>query len=96
MSRGRPSSTTFQKRLYRRVLERDEWRCMLALPGEWRTKTGQARHCMGRADCVHHTRGWSVTGDDPQYLVAACTPCNQRVGQPDPALDPPHRPMTQW
>lgn len=96
MSKGRPSSTRAQQELYSRVLLRDEYRCMLALPGEWTTKSGQRRHCMGRADCVHHTRGWSRTGDDPLYLVAACSPCNLRVGEVAPTDDPPHRPMTQW
>lgn len=69
---------------------------MLALPGEWTTRQGQTRRCMGRADCVHHTKGRKVTGWDMAYMVAACTPCNLRVGEPDRGIDPPHRTMTEW
>lgn len=38
--------------------------------------------CAGQADCVHHTIGVGLTGHDPDYLVASCTPCNLRVGRP--------------
>lgn len=78
-----------------RVLARDGRRCQLAYPGEWTVRGGGVRHCMGRADCVHHTKGVH-TGMDMAYLVAACTPCNLRAGQPTTATDPPHRSMTTW
>lgn len=68
---------------------------MLAYPGEWTTRTGQVRHCMGVADCVHHTRGVH-TGRDMAYLVAACTPCNLRVGEPTSTVDQEHKTMTTW
>lgn len=80
----------------RRVLLRDEYKCQLRLAGEWTTKTGHTRHCMGVADCVHHTRGKRVTGWDMDHMVAACTPCNLRVGEPDRTHDPEPRPMTTW
>lgn len=89
-------STRAGRKVRARVLLRDGYRCQLAYAGEWITADGQARHCMGAADCVHHTRGKGVTGDDPAHMVAACTPCNLRAGEPDPATDPPPRPMTRW
>lgn len=53
--------------------------------------------CTGAADCVHHTRGRRVSGDDPRFLVAACTPCNLKVGDPTATTaDPPGRSMTRW
>ncbi|PWW50255.1 hypothetical protein [Actinokineospora spheciospongiae] len=60
-------------------------RCRLALPGV----------CTGLADCVHHTQGRAVTGDDPAHMVAACTACNLAVGDPNKGSTP-HRPMTDW
>lgn len=50
--------------------------------------------CTGRADCVHHTKGRAVTGDDPRYMVAACTACNLHIGQP--IIDPRPSPRTEW
>lgn len=75
------------------VLLRDGGRCLLALPGDWPVWGGRAR-CLGVATQVHHVKGRSVTGDDPQWLVAACRPCNLKVGLP--RVDPPPRPMTDW
>jgi hypothetical protein len=64
------------------VLDRDGWVCRLQLPG-----------CTHNANEVHHTRGRSVTGDDPKYLVASCKQCNLRVG--DPTRHTPARPQ-RW
>lgn len=72
------------------VLARDRYRCQLRLEGEWKVLGGTAR-CKVKADCVHHVLGKGVTGDDPRYMVAACTPCNLRVGDPSRNVDPPHR-----
>jgi 5-methylcytosine-specific restriction endonuclease McrA len=88
-------STTQWRRVRALVLDRDGWRCQIKLPGEWVTRHGQARRCLGRATQAHHTRPREVVGDDPRYLVAACAPCNRRVGDPT-AGDPAHRSMTQW
>jgi hypothetical protein len=38
--------------------------------------------------------GKAVTGDDPLYLQAACTPCNQHVG--DPAAGDPEPLPVGW
>jgi hypothetical protein len=92
----RKGYTRYSAQVARAVQERDGHRCMLALPGEWTTRTGQVRRCLGRSDCAHHTRGRQVTGDDPLYMVAACTPCNLRVGQPSTLPDPAPMPRTQW
>lgn len=51
--------------------------------------------CGVRADCVHHTLGREVTGDDPRYLVAACTNCNLALGDVT-KRDPQPKPRTQW
>lgn len=59
-------------------------RCQLNLPGI----------CTGEADCVHHTQGRAATGDDPRYLVAACTACNLAIGEPQASIKP--RPITKW
>jgi hypothetical protein len=66
------------------VLDRDGWRCQVGLSG-----------CLGRASQVHHVYGRSVTGDDPAYLVAACGPCNRRLGDVR-AQDPDPVPRTVW
>jgi hypothetical protein len=93
-STDRRSSTRAQRELYARVLLRDQYRCQLHYPGEWTVRGGHTRHCMGVADCIHHTRGPAV--EDPAHLVAACTPCNLKVGEPSTTVDLPPRPMTTW
>lgn len=77
------------------VLERDQWKCRIRLEGTWRGKDGGERHCLINADCVHHTRDRRVFGDDPAYLVAACSPCNLKVGDPTRG-DPEPTPATRW
>jgi hypothetical protein len=67
------------------VLVRDGYLCQLRLPG-----------CATTADCVHHTAGRSVTGDDPRYLVASCTPCNLKLGDPTKLADRPNEGVTKW
>lgn len=76
------------------MLARDGNRCRIATPGTWTIGNGEERRCLGVADCVHHTRGRAVTGDDPRFMVAACTPCNLLIGEP--RVDPPPRPVTEW
>lgn len=78
------------------VLQRDRYRCRIALPGTWTTRDGRTQRCLGVATQVHHTRGRSVTGDDPTHLVAACAPCNLRLGDPTLAIEPPHRQVSSW
>lgn len=75
------------------VLARDGYRCMIALPGEWPVWGGMAK-CLGRATCVHHTKGRAVTGDDPRFCISACRPCNLKVGEPK--VDPKPNPVTEW
>lgn len=79
------------------VLARDGGLCQVKLPGTWTVvvvdkATGnrrtEERKCGVVADCVHHTRGVS-TGFDMRYLVASCTPCNLKVGDPTKKADPP-------
>lgn len=52
--------------------------------------------CTGKATCIHHTLGVSVTGHDPRYMVATCSACNLHVGDPLRHADPPHVSVTQW
>jgi hypothetical protein len=51
--------------------------------------------CTGVADCVHHTKGRSVTGDDPRYLAASCTACNLKIGDPARHSPQPKR-VSNW
>jgi 5-methylcytosine-specific restriction endonuclease McrA len=76
-------STTAWERVRKVVLARDSYTCRIKLPG-----------CTIVARCVHHTIG-KQHGDDPAWLVAACTHCNLSIGEPkaDPA---PMRAMTAW
>lgn len=78
-------STRTWRRVRAAVLERDGRRCRLRVP----------EVCTTVADCVHHTIGRAVTGDDPAHLVASCKPCNLAVGDPR-ALDPAPRPKAWW
>jgi hypothetical protein len=99
VSRGwRGGSTRAYRVLRDAILERDGHSCRIALPGTWVTRYGRTKRCMGTASCVHHTHGRAVTGDDPRFMVAACTPCNLKVGDPTKHRggDPPGRGMTQW
>lgn len=81
----RGGSTRAWRRLRAQILARDLHLCQLRIPGV----------CTQTADCVHHTHGRNVTGDDPRYLAAACTPCNLHIGDPT-RHDPAPRPVTQW
>jgi hypothetical protein len=83
------------------VLARDGGMCQVKLPGEWTVVVGKGddrrvekRRCMVVADCVHHTRG-IATGFDMRYLLAACTPCNTKIGDPRKHGDPPAK-TAQW
>lgn len=49
----------------------------------------------GQADTVHHTMGRGVTGDDPRYLAATCTPCNLHIGDPTKKNPQPKR-VSRW
>lgn len=84
MSRGwKGGSTRAWRRTRRLVLERDGYRCQLKLEG-----------CTTRATTAHHTKGKAM-GDDPRHLVAACQPCNLKVGDPTKA-DPEPLPWGGW
>ena len=70
--------------LYANVLETGG-ACQVAIP----------KVCTGQADTVHHVKGKAVTGDDPRYLVAACTACNRKLGNPA-NVSPRPRKITRW
>lgn len=55
----------------------------------------RSQDCNGKGECVHHTRGRGVTGDDERYLVSSCTPCNTAIGDPT-TKDPTPRPYSSW
>lgn len=89
-------STRAWRKVREQVLKRDGRVCQLRLDG-----------CTYRATAVHHTAGRQVTGDNPRYLVAACQPCNTKVGDPTKPrgsggssrkqnADPPCQPRTIW
>ncbi len=92
-SRNWPNgSTTRWRKTRQQVLERDRHRCMLRIPGI----------CTEIATHVHHTESRSLVGDNPDYLVAACAPCNWHTGDPQaatgnhPARDPAPKTPTTW
>lgn len=94
MSNGwQTGSTRAWRKLRLLVLNRDGWRCQLQLPA-W--GPGPNQRCQTTADCAHHTRGRTTTGDDPRYLVAACTPCNLKAGDPTRDTEPTPQPRTRW
>jgi hypothetical protein len=73
-------------------------RCAVALNGSRPCPKHPQRRCApctGKANTVHHTRGRAVTGDDPRFLLASCTPCNLHIGEPDTA-GPQPSPVTKW
>lgn len=78
-------STRAWRRTRARVLARDGYRCQLRTSPQ----------CVGLADCVHHVAG-KAFGDDLKLLVAACTPCNLKVGDPTKQPDPQPKPRTRW
>ena len=68
-----------------RVLLRDGYRCRIRIPGV----------CTNKATQVHHTLSRAITGDDERYLVAACRPCNLKIGNPV-KREPKGKGMTKW
>ena len=38
----------------------------------------------------------AASADDPRYLVGACAPCNQAIGEPGRRGDPPNVAVTRW
>lgn len=87
MSNWTKGSTRAWRRTRARVLARDGYRCQLQLDC-----------CTGQATQVHHTVGRAVSGDDERYLVAACQPCNLRIGDPTKTKtrEPEPRRVTKW
>ena len=92
MSKGWENGSTREWRKIRlRILKRDSYQCQLRIAGI----------CRYRADCVHHLHG-KAAGDNPAGLVAACTPCNLRIGDPTKPTrgktlaDPAPKPSTLW
>lgn len=85
MSRGWVGGSTRRWRKTRAmVLVRDGYLCQIRLPG-----------CTRDATQVHHVAGKKY-GDDPALLVAACQPCNNKVGDPNKGSDPPNEAVTRW
>ena len=82
-------STPAWRRLRARILRdnqtENQGRCQVAIDGV----------CTGQADTVHHTQGRAITGDDPRYLVAACTACNLKIGEPK-RNSPAHKRVSKW
>jgi 5-methylcytosine-specific restriction endonuclease McrA len=66
------STWTWTTKIRPSILERDGHLCQLRIPGK----------CTTIATQVHHTADRLLVGDDPDYLVAACRPCNNQIGDP--------------
>lgn len=103
MSRSwKSGSTRAWRRTRALVLARDGYRCRAHTDG-WCDQVPGAHYCTEIAALTgpdaghaHHTRGRSVTGDDPRYLVAACAACNLHIGDPTQHDDPPNKAVTPW
>lgn len=92
-------STRAWRRMRFDILTRDKFLCRAHPEGHC---AGAAEHlCRITVDLAgdnaghaHHTRGKAL-GDDPQYLITACAPCNLAIGEPaEPDVAP--RPRTKW
>lgn len=97
-------STRAWRELRAFVLSRDGYRCRAHVDG-WCARAGNTNehNCTVRAELygphrghAHHTKGRSVTGDDPNHIVAACQACNLHIGDPTKAPDPEPTPRTRW
>ena len=82
-------STTAWRKLRAFVLARDNYLCQLRLPGCTVAAPLRGGH-------VHHLLGRDRTGDDPEFMVAACAHCNLATGDPLKNPDPPPHPRTRW
>lgn len=91
-------STRRWRRIRRLVLDRDQGKGCRAHREGWCARAGRPgpHTCTGVPTQAHHTLGKAVSGDDPRYLVAACGPCNQHIGDPARAADPPNKGVTKW
>lgn len=91
-------STTKWRKTRARVLRRDGNRCQLRLPPACDCTLPDCKRfhgCKTIADCEHHVRGKEF-GDDDADCVAACTPCNLKIGQPGRNTDPVITVRTIW
>lgn len=93
-------STRAWRRIRALVLQRDRaagWACRAHEEG-WcaRANRASSHACTTTPTSAHHTRGKSVTGDDPRYLVASCSACNLHIGDPTTGADPSNEGVTKW
>jgi 5-methylcytosine-specific restriction endonuclease McrA len=85
-------STRRWRRIRAYVLDRDHHTCQAQVRGL----------CDLIATEAHHTLGRAITGDNPDYLIAACKPCNIHIGDPQthpadcPLCTPIHTTRTDW
>lgn len=85
----RGGSTRRWRRLREYVLARDGYRCRAHADGWCDQVQGRTHTCRGDAPLsgprpghAHHTKGHSITGDDPAHMVASCSVCNLFIGEP--------------
>lgn len=103
MSAWTNGSTRLWRRIRAHVLGRDGYQCRAHLDGWCARASDRPHECTMRADLygphaghAHHTLGRAVTGDDPEYIVAACRACNLHIGDPGVQADPQPTPTTRW
>lgn len=90
-------STRAWRNLRTAILARDIGKgCRAHREGWCERKPAKPHDCTDAQDTAHHTLGKAITGDDPQHIVAACTPCNLAIGDPSNAADPQPQPRTRW
>jgi 5-methylcytosine-specific restriction protein A len=80
-------SDTRWRRFRLTILDRDHWTCLIQLDG-----------CTGQAEDVHHLVPLARGGAkyDPANCAAACSHCNQKLGDSLPARQPSPRPTSSW
>src|SRR5690349_4545791 len=102
MSRAWGKGSTRRHREMRAfVLARDGYRCRAHADG-YCDAVDRPHECTGRAELsgphaghAHHTRGKGVTGDNPEYMIAACPNCNYHIGDPSKHSPQPKR-VSRW
>jgi hypothetical protein len=85
-------STRQYRRIRAAVLHRDAlagYHCRAHQDG-WCNRKPGTHTCTRTPNEAHHTHGRALTGDNPDFMVSACKPCNLHIGDPTTGTQPIH------